>query len=112
MADKESGRACKIVIKLMKLYKNKGHALYLDNFYTSIPLEEDLLRQGIQIAGTIHSNHRGAPKIIQVMRLQRGETILIRERDTLFQKWRDKRDIHMISTRHDGTFAETLSQFD
>lgn len=101
----ELGHAYKIVMKLLKNgFLRKGHSVYLDNFYTTIKLADDLLARGTQITGTFRANRRGIPDPIKQIKLKRGESFFMRRKHLLIQRWRDKRDIYMISTRHNGDF--------
>lgn len=110
MNNKKHGHAYAVVRKLMKPYQKRGHALYLDNYYTSIALAETLLKQGVSITGTLRSNRKGIPEIFQKSKLKKGESFFLRRNDVLIQKWKDKRDILMISTRHNGEFEEVKPQ--
>ena len=51
-----------VVLKLMKKLLDRGHALYLDNFYTSVPLAEVLLNRKTLICGTLRKNKKHLPK--------------------------------------------------
>lgn len=109
-ADGEKGHAYKVVQKLLKGYQGKGHAVYLDNFYTSLPLADYLLSRGTQITGTLRSNKKGIPAQVKSTKLKRGESVFARRKNLLIQRWLDKRDIIMISTRHNGDFGTVTSK--
>ena len=70
-ADNDFGHAYKIVMQLMKRYLRKVHAVFMDNFYTSIPLADALLKLGVQVTGTLRSNSAGIPG----GKLKRGESV-------------------------------------
>lgn len=40
-----------LVLRLMKSYLNKGHHLYMDNFYNSVDLSKQLFRLKIHTTG-------------------------------------------------------------
>ena len=46
----------KIVIWLLEKLLDKGYSLYIDNFYTSVPLAKYLLTRDTRVTGTIKSN--------------------------------------------------------
>ena len=46
----------RIPVTLMQRYMNKGHHLFIDNIYTSIPLAKHLLDNGTHVTGTIENN--------------------------------------------------------
>ena len=50
------------VLRLMKKLLDRGHALYLDNFYTSVSLAEALLNRKTLICGTLRKNKKHLPK--------------------------------------------------
>ncbi len=105
------GHAYAVVQQLMKDYYGKGHALYLENYYCSIPLAEYLLRRGVQMTGTIRSNRQGIPDIFKKVKLEKGESFFVRKGNILLQKYFEKREIMMISTRYNGEYAEVNPKF-
>jgi len=52
-----------IVTSLCENYLNEGRTIVTDNFYTSVPLAETLLRQNTHLVGTLRKNRRFLPKI-------------------------------------------------
>ena len=75
--DKKKGHAYNVVIELLKGYFGKGHSIYKDNFYNSIPLAKQLLCQGTQVVRTLRSNRVGIPKALKLKRLKKGESTCI-----------------------------------
>lgn len=51
----------KIVVWLLQLLLDKGYHLYIDNYYTSIPLATYLLTRNTHFTGTIRANRIPAP---------------------------------------------------
>ena len=62
--EKGDGHFQKIVMKLMQPYLDKGHGLYMDNFYNSVSLSELLHVRKIYIIGTLKTNWKDDPKSI------------------------------------------------
>ena len=58
------GDAETVVLQLMEKLLDRGHALYVDNFYTSVSLAEALLNQKTLICGTLRENKKQLPKKI------------------------------------------------
>ena len=52
------GLAYRVVMDLMEPYQGKGHRLFMDNFYTSFDLVQDLLKRGTYSTGTIRQNKK------------------------------------------------------
>lgn len=56
------GQPGMVVAALMKPFFNRGHKLFVDNFYTSPGLAEFLLEKNTNICGTVRENRKGLPK--------------------------------------------------
>ena len=56
------GNAETVVLKLMEKLLDRGHALYVDNFYTSVPLAKALLNRKTLLCGTVRKNRKHLPK--------------------------------------------------
>lgn len=92
------------VMSLMESFLDKGYVLYMDNYYTSVPLFEDLERQGTLACGTVRSNRKGLPKDItdannaEVKALERGNS-LYRQKGTIpCVGWKDSKMVYMFAT--------------
>lgn len=97
-------------MKLVRNYFQKGHALYIDDFYSSLPLAETLYQKGIQVVGTTRPNRKRVPDFILKTKLNRGETVFAWKGNIFIQKWKDKRDIIMLSTRHNADCKAVVSK--
>ena len=89
---------------LMEAFFDKGKKLYMDNFYTSVPLFEDLERRGTLACGTVPSNRKGLPRDItdvhneEIKGLKRGESVY-RQKDTITcVDWKDSKMMYMLAT--------------
>ena len=60
----EQGLGHRIVRNLTRPLVGKNHHVFVDNFFNSLALVEDLLRDQIYIYGTIHKNGQGIPRAI------------------------------------------------
>ena len=100
------GASGKIVWELVYPLLGKGYHLYVDNFYTSFPLFRNLHRMGTPACGTVRPNRKGFPQRLIMERLQKGETASLRNEEVLAIRWRDKRNVHMLSTIHNDTYVE------
>ena len=45
--------------------RDKETVVYIDNFFTSIPLLQELKESSINVVGTIRTNRKGYPKVLQ-----------------------------------------------
>ena len=57
----EDGLGARVIKDLTQNIKNKYHHVYCDNFFTSLFLLEDLMKDGIYGCGTIRTNRKGFP---------------------------------------------------
>lgn len=74
--DKEvggSGHVNKVVHKLLEGFKGVGHSVYLDNFYTSVKLAEELLHDKVYCTGTLRANRKGNPTVVLSKKIKKGE---------------------------------------
>lgn len=92
------GKSGAIVSTLMEPYLNKGHTLFIDNWYSSPALSEKLAKQKTGTCGTVKSNRKGMPKF--PTKIKKGELFELHKEEILAIKWHDKRDVHMLSTIH------------
>ena len=81
--------------------QHKGHIIVTDNFYSSPALFRDLLSRGFGACGTARKDRRGIQPSVRTANLQRGEVVSSRDDGILSLKWKDKRDVMMLSTYHD-----------
>lgn len=96
---------------LMQKYLNKGHALYLDNFYTSVGIAEDLLEKNTYVTGTLRSNRVGNPAIVKNTPISLGESCIAHNnKKVIVTKWKDKREILFVSTEHKSNYEGTTSR--
>ncbi|XP_012224566.2 piggyBac transposable element-derived protein 4 [Linepithema humile] len=99
-------QAAQIVHELMAKKLHQGHALYMDNFYTDIELSYQLLSNGIHVTGILKRNE-GVPIEIIEKKLKNGELMATYSEDGIsIQKWKDKREILLLSTEHKGEIVE------
>ena len=60
----EQGLGHRVVRNLTRPLVGKNHHVFVDNFFNSLALTEDLLRDQIYICGTIRGNRQGIPRAI------------------------------------------------
>ena len=100
--------AMRVVLKLVEPYIDKGYRLFVDNWYTSVPLFLELERRGILACGTVRGNRKFLPKDIvdqrkeQVKRLKRGESLFRQNNNLVCVTWKDKKLVHLLSTIPEG----------
>ena len=98
----EQGLAHRVVMQLVDdvRLQGKGYVIFTDNFYSSPALFRDLTEKGFGGVGTARKDRREIPLSIRDARLRKGETVSSSDDGILAMKWRDKRDVTMLSTYH------------
>jgi hypothetical protein len=87
------------VTELTRKIEGFGHKLYMDNFFSSPELFEDLATKQIYCCGTVRPNRGGIPQDLapKTMKLKRGDIRVRTGADLTAILWRDKRDICMLN---------------
>ena len=76
------------------------------HFYSSPALFRELTERGFGACGTARKDRRGIPTFIRHTGLKKGEIVSSVDDGVLSLKWRDKRDVTMLSTFHDAHMVE------
>ena len=104
------GHAQTVVLDLADGLLGCHRTVVVDNFFTSISLAESLLRNDTYLIGTLRSNRAGSEHGVVQEKLKRGEVYGLQSSNGIkLIKWKDKRDVLMISTKlsHSVAFVET-----
>ena len=75
----------------------QGYHLFIDNWYTTVPLAESLLLEGTNLTGTVYSNRKYLPGGVK-KKLAKGETVAFSKNRLLCMGWQDKKHVILIST--------------
>ncbi|XP_069176205.1 piggyBac transposable element-derived protein 4-like [Procambarus clarkii] len=92
------------VMGLMAPLVNKGYHLYMDNYYNSVSLTEQLREVGVYTCGTLRLQ-RGAPKDLQQVvkgKMATDTTLYMRKDNTFVIVWKDKRPVSVITNIHNA----------
>ena len=97
------GLGHRVVLELVQNLVGNEHTIYVDNFYISPSLFTDLIQLGFKSCGTLNPNRREITHSFQTQKLTKGEIYSERIDDDamLCLKWKDKREVCMLSTFHD-----------
>ncbi|XP_060849732.1 uncharacterized protein LOC132928838 [Rhopalosiphum padi] len=78
----------------------------MSNWYSSVELAELLQSKNTYLVGTLRCNRKSNPKEVTKKKLKRGEIVSQRSSsNVLVLKWRDKRDLVMVSSKHDSALT-------
>jgi len=76
-----------------------GHKIFMDNFFSSQRLYDDLDRHKINSCGTVQPNRRDMPRVFgpKQLNLKRGD-VRMRTRGSLTTLvWKDRREVYMLT---------------
>ena len=93
-------------MKLMEKYLQRGHNLYVDNWYSSPALFEALYSMETGACGTIRLNRIHLTNF-QTMKLEQYQQVFRHTDILLALKWKDRCDVHMLSTIHEINMVPT-----
>jgi hypothetical protein len=100
--DGTMGRTTKLVVGLLQSLNltDSGYHLYFDNYFNSPELVNALYKRKTLCCGTVNRNRKNLPKAVIKQKLDRGESIYARRGEALALKWRDKREVMVLSSIH------------
>ncbi len=106
---REEGLRARVVKDLTMGLAGKNHHVYMDNYFTSPKLFEDLLSNNIFACGTVRVNRKGFPPSLKAKNVikQRGESKILQKEGTVAVAWRDKRIVNFLATNENPTAMET-----
>jgi len=100
----------RIVLEVAHDLFDRGYCLYLDNWYTSPNLVDTLCTRKTDVVGTMRTNRKKFPDFVKRARLKKGETVAAFHKKQMIMKWKDKRDVTLISTFHDDSMENVTRQ--
>ena len=106
----ESNTTYDIVFELMRDHLDKGHEVYMDRYYSSVKLYNDLYLRKTVAVGTCMVNRKGLPKEFLAQSIPQETLVACRQGPLLALKWRDKRDVVVLSTKHIANMKEVQTK--
>ena len=100
---REVGQGARVVEQLVEPWRKSGRNVTADNFFTSIPLAEDLLKDGLTFVGTIRSNKPHIPDSMKANSTRHVQSSLFGFSDQLTLVSyvpREKQAVLVLSTMH------------
>ncbi|UYV82718.1 hypothetical protein LAZ67_22000664, partial [Cordylochernes scorpioides] len=91
-----------LVDRLAKRFYGQGYHIYFDRWFSSPELFDKLWEKKTLAVGTVMPSRKTMPKTKFSQKLKRGEIIKMRRKHLLAIKWKDVRDVFMLSTVHEG----------
>ena len=104
------------VLQVIRRVEGMGHKIFMDNYFTSPAVFDDLFQRKINVCGTVRHDRRGMPRDIgpKSLKMKRGD-IATQVRGTLRAvRWKDKRDVYILTNMHahpvEGNFTDESGQ--
>ena len=109
--DPECTKTTKIVLGLLESTKllDKGHHIYMDNYYTSPELFSELFYHETYACETVRQNRKGLPTSVKQAKLKPLQSVYLRSGPMLCLKWSGekkkstKKPVTILSTIHEAT---------
>lgn len=95
-----------IITELSEPYFGKWHTIYMDRFFTSPTIADLLWIKDTRLVGTVMANRRGLPQDWRHQPLEKGEMAFCHRANLTACKWKDKRDVLMLTTKHGASWTE------
>ena len=86
---------------LAEPYLNKRHRLFMDNFYSSPALYEELHEDKTLACETVRQDRKGMPSDLMTKNTPtytRGQSTLLKHKNVTALRWKDKWDVLALST--------------
>ena len=80
------------VYGLVGRFVGQGFHVFMDNYYNSVALAQELSENGIHVSGTLRLSRQGTPEILRYIaryrQMAKGETVFRRNGDVFVILWR------------------------
>lgn len=103
----EKNLGAKVVKTLTKPYINTYRHVYFDNYFSSLSLLIDLLKDGLYGCGTIRTNRKGFPDSLKILAKkglgERGKNKTYQCGQLTATVWQDNKPVPVVATNSDPT---------
>ena len=110
----EVGLGGNVVTRLTRDLVGQHYCVYMDNFFTSIPLFQRLLDDGIYATGTMRTNRKKFPgDLLSVAKkglASRGDMEFRQDGNMVVTVWQDTKPVTIMSTQHDPDVTATVKR--
>ncbi|XP_067661397.1 piggyBac transposable element-derived protein 4-like [Haliotis asinina] len=98
------GLTYEVVTSLCQPLYGKGHHVYMDNFFTSPSLFQELSDNQTGACGTLRASRLDVPQPVKDARPKAGDDPhLYRDNEFLYITWTDKRKVNLLTSIHNGS---------
>ena len=85
----------------------KGYVVFMDRWFSSPMLFHELQHNGFGACGTVDLRRKEMPKELQAAKIKKGDVLCYTSGIYSAIKWRDKKDVAVLSTIHRGRICDT-----
>ena len=108
----EVGLGGSVVTRLTRDLVGQHYSVYMDNFFTSIPLFRNLLADNIYATGTMRRDRKGFPEdLVDVARRglpSRGDSVSRQSEGLVVTVWQDTKPVTVLTTQHRPSATTTV----
>jgi len=100
------------VLQVIRRVERLGHKVFMDNYFTSPALFEDLFQRKINACGTVRYDRHGMPRDIgpKSLKMKRGDIVTHVRGSLRAVRWKDRRDVYILTNMHsppvEGNFTD------
>lgn len=101
-----------VVMNLLTPLKTTDYNLYMDAFFTSVPLFDKLNEKGYGVTGVIKSNRKHLPKELSLVgKKDKGKIVSFRRGNMLCFNFIDNKPVHMLTNIHSNKILKVEKVF-
>ena len=104
--NKNITKPSKVVLYLLEPLLNQGYSLGIDNYYALPELDDILLENKMNPVGTVRCNRKNLSQAVTRKKLKKGEIVKQFKGKVKYMKWRDKKDVNILSTIYESEKEE------
>jgi hypothetical protein len=100
----EVGLTKKVVLQMAQPIAHNRHHIYMDNFFSSPELFNELADLELGACGTLRVNRRGVPDSVKkCKKMSRGDPPkIVRDGNMTYICWEDKKTVNLLTNLHNG----------
>jgi hypothetical protein len=100
------------VLRVIRRVEGLGHKVFMDNYFTSSALFDDLFQCKINACGTVHHDRRGMPEDIgpKLPKMNRGDIATCITGNLKAVCWIDRHDVYILTNMHAPPVASNFTE--
>jgi len=104
------------VLQVIQRVEGLSHKIFMDNYFTSPALVDDLFQRKINACGTVHHDRHGMPRDIgpKYLKMKNGDIAIPVGGTLRAVHWKDRLDVYILTNMHtppvEGNFTQESVQ--